>query len=104
VRWRAGGSWVPRGIYLAPRLRRIARVGGEGGRLEEGAGRWLRLPSAFLPLVLLGVAVAGLLYVALFPLYGLFLVVKLLVLETVDALRALGHHQRPGSSAPRAGR
>jgi len=72
---------------------------GVGGRLEGGA-RYLRLPPSTLPLVLVAGAVAGLVYVLLFPLYGLVLLVRIVAAVFESGARALARRLGAGRHRP----
>jgi hypothetical protein len=100
VRWYSAGAPVPPGIYLAPRQLELRRVTGAGGKLEGGAARYLRLPPSTLPLVLVAGAVAGLVYVLLFPLYGLVLLVKIVALVFAEGARAVARRLGAGRHRP----
>ena len=100
MHWYSAGASVPPGIYLAPRELDLRSVQGVGGRLEGGAARYLRLPPSTLPLVLVAGAVAGLVYVILFPLYGLALLVKIVAMVFADGARAVARRLGAGRHRP----
>jgi hypothetical protein len=101
MRWYYAGAPVAPGIYLAPRQLELRRVTGAGGTLEGGgAARYLRLPPSTLPLVLVAGAVAGLVYVLLFPIYGLALLVKIVALVFAEGARAAARRLGAGRHRP----
>lgn len=101
MRWYSAGAPVPPGIYLAPRRLELRRVEGVGGRLEGGgAVRYVRLPPSSLPLVVVAGAAAGLVYVLLFPLYGIALLVKIVALVFVEGARAVTRRLGAGRHPP----
>lgn len=78
------GSAVRGGYYLNAGRWRVEPIA-EGGRLPEGAGRWIRVPTA---LALLLVPILGATFLVFLPLIGFVLVVHALATRIAKVFHA----------------
>ncbi len=80
-----GGSAVRSGYYFNAARWHVEPVAADGHRLPEGAGRWMRVPTA---VALLLVPILGATFLVFLPLIGFVLVLQALASPVVKTFRA----------------
>ncbi len=80
-----GGAAVLSGYYFNPAQWHIEPIARDGGRLPDGRGRWMRIPTAA---ALALVPVLGAAFIMFLPLIGFLLVLRALAEPVLEIFRS----------------